>query len=182
MYKWWLLIAVVVFVAGLAIGLSMPTSDAGGLSGETGSLQELARFITSLPLWAMFVFILLKNIVAMLFSFVMSPLFLIVPLFSLLLNGFVVGLVAGMVVEEHSVGYLLAGLLPHGILELPAFFIGQAAALSFGMAVMLAVFKAEHRERLVPIFKTNLRYLLIALILLLPAALIETFVTPQLLK
>ncbi|MGE5271976.1 MAG: stage II sporulation protein M, partial [Thiohalocapsa sp.] len=39
-------------------------------------------------------------------------------------------------VSEYSVGYLLAGLLPHGIIELPALFIGEAAALGFGSAAM----------------------------------------------
>ncbi|OGO40463.1 MAG: hypothetical protein A2147_09185 [Chloroflexi bacterium RBG_16_57_8] len=118
----------------------------------------------------------------MLFSFAMSPFLLAIPLFALVFNGWVIGAVAGSVIAEESVGYLLKGLLPHGILELPAFFMGQAAALNFGTAAMLAVFRPETRAQLMTALRLNLRYLLIALVLLVPAALIETFVTPLLLK
>jgi uncharacterized membrane protein SpoIIM required for sporulation len=40
----------------------------------------------------------------------------------------------------------------------------------------------ENRSRLLPSFKENLKYLMTALGLLVPAALIETYVTPLLLK
>jgi stage II sporulation protein M len=72
-------------------------------------------------------------------------------------------------------------LLPHGIFELPALIIGEAAAFSFGTAAILALFKKERRNLLLPNLKQNLIYLLIAFALLLPAAIIETFVTPLLL-
>jgi len=86
-----------------------------------------------------------------------------------------------MVIQEKSLGFLLAGLLPHGIIELPAFIIGEAAALSFGAMVILVLFKKKERSQLVPSLKQNLRYLMIAFALLIPAAIIETFVTPLLL-
>ncbi len=76
---------------------------------------------------------------------------------------------------------MLAGLLPHGIFELPALILGEAAALSFGAVVILALFKKERRNLIPPSLKRNLRYLMIALALLLPAAIIETYVTPLLL-
>jgi nitroreductase len=76
---------------------------------------------------------------------------------------------------------LLAGILPHGILEIPALIIAQAAAMSFGATVVTAVFKKERRNRILPSFKQNLRWLGLALFLLVPAAIIETFVTPLLL-
>jgi stage II sporulation protein M len=181
-YVWWVVIATALFGLGLVWGLSMPSGGGGTLSGELGALEELARFITSLPAWAMFLLILVKNVTAVLFSFVMSPLLLAVPLFALVLNGWVIGAVAGSVIAEESVGYLLRGLLPHGVLELPAFFLGQAAALSFGTAAMQAVFKEERRRQFMNVVRVNLRYLAFALALLVPAAAIEAFVTPLLLR
>ena len=76
---------------------------------------------------------------------------------------------------------MLAGLLPHGIFELPAFILGEAAALSFGVVTLLALVKKERRNLLLPAFKRNLRYLAVALVLLVPAAIIEIYITPLLL-
>ena len=100
---------------------------------------------------------------------------------ALIINGGVLGLISTSVVQQESIGYLLAGLLPHGVIELPAFFMGEAVALSFGATITLAIFKKEKRELVLPSLKRNLRYLVVALILLLPAAIIETYVTPLLL-
>ena len=72
-------------------------------------------------------------------------------------------------------------MLPHGIFELPAFIMGEAAALSFGAMAVLVLFKKKRRDLLLPNLKQNLRYLMVALALLVPAAIIETYVTPLLL-
>jgi stage II sporulation protein M len=89
--------------------------------------------------------------------------------------------VSTIIAQEKSIGFVLAGLLPHGVFELPALILGEAAALSFGVAAMLALFKKERRSLLLPNLKQNLIYILIAFALLLPAAIIEAFVTPLLL-
>jgi stage II sporulation protein M len=102
------------------------------------------------------------------------------PLLALVVNGGYLGLVASVVIQEESLGFLLAGVLPHGILEIPAFLIAQAAAMSFGLAALLAIFKKEARSQLLHSLRKNFRYLTIALLLLLPAAAIETFITPLL--
>jgi uncharacterized membrane protein SpoIIM required for sporulation len=113
-------------------------------------------------------------------------------------------------------------LLPHGIFEIPALFIGGAAALSFGAMVMILIIrygwslltsfirKGGVRILLIPVLftivgifptiiilalsndqtrliitdnlKQNLRYLEIAIALLLIAAAIETYVTPLLIR
>ena len=117
----------------------------------------------------------------MLISFILSPFFWLVPVIALIFNGGLLGLVSDLVIQEKSLGYLLAGLLPHGIFEVPALIIGEAAALSFGTAVIVAVFKKERRKLLLPNLKQNLKYLAIAIIFFLPAAIIETYITPLLL-
>ncbi len=84
------------------------------------------------------------------------------------------------VVKEKSIGFLLAGLLPHGIFELPALFLGEAAALSFGAAAVSGLFRADRRPPLLPRLRQSLRYFGLALALLVPAAIVETYVTPLL--
>jgi stage II sporulation protein M len=181
-YKWWLIIAIVLFVAGLVLGLRMPTSLAGPASQEVNALEQLADFLASLPRWAVFLIIFLKNVTAVLFSFALSPFFCLVPLLALTVNGWLIGVVSAAVMEEKSITYLLAGLLPHGILELPALIMGEAVALSFGVTVILAIFRRERRGLILPSLRQNARYLAIALGLFLPAAIIETYLTPLLIS
>jgi stage II sporulation protein M len=117
-----------------------------------------------------------------LISFALSPIFCLVPVVALIINGGLLGFVSVLVIQEKSLGYLLAGLLPHGIFELPALIIGEAVALSFGTAMLLALLRKERRSQLLPNLRQNLRYLIVALALLLPAAIIETYITPLLLR
>jgi stage II sporulation protein M len=101
-----------------------------------------------------------------------------VPITGLVLNGWILGAVSVVVAQEESLGFVLAGILPHGIIEITAFLIAEAAALSIGATVIVALFKKENRPQVAHAFKQNLRYLIIAMVLLIPAALIETFITP----
>jgi stage II sporulation protein M len=151
---------------------------AGLMAEDVAALEQLANLLASLSPLSVLGIIFLKNVSALLISFVFSPLLCLVPVMALLVNGWLLGFISAAVVEEQSLGFLLGGLLPHGIFELPAFIMGEAAALSFGTAVILGVFSRERRERVLPNLRQNLRYFVIALVLLLPAAVIETFVTP----
>jgi len=178
-YRWWILIAVVLFGIGIVFGLAAPDSITSLLSEELTSLEELSGTLTPFT-FSMFIFIFIKNVIALLVSFVLSPIFCLVPVLALAVNGWLVGLVSTIVMEEESLGFVLAGLLPHGIIELPALFIGEAAALSFGAMTVVVLFKKEKRNLLLPSLRQNLKYLAIALALFLPAAIIETYVTPLL--
>ena len=180
-YKRWLFLAIFLFGIGLVWGLATPTGIPGLLSEDIAALEELADFLSPLPQAAVFVFIFIKNVLAVLISLVLSPIFCLVPVLALVINGGVIGLVSTSVIQEESIGYLLAGLLPHGVFELPAFIIGEAVALSFGAVMTLALFKKEKRKLVLPNVKQNLRYLAVVFALLLPAAIIETYVTPLLL-
>jgi stage II sporulation protein M len=175
-------IVIFLFCLGLVLGLLFPDTMVFSPFAQTDVFENLSEFISLLPQWAVFLVILLKNISAVLFGFLLSPLFLVVPVLTLILNGWIIGAVAQQVIAEHSIRYLLTGLLPHGIIEIPALFIGETAALGFGFIIMQAVISNAHRERLVSDLKPNLKYLVVALILLVPAAVIETLVTPALLE
>ena len=178
-YRWWILVAIVLFGIGIVFGLATPPGITSLLSEELAALEELGGTLAPFT-FSMLIFIFIKNAVALLVSFALSPVFCLVPILTLAVNGWLVTLVSTIVMEEESLGFVLAGLLPHGVIELPALFIGEAAALSFGTTVMVALFKKERRNLLLPSLRQNLKYLAIALALFLPAAVIETYVTPLL--
>jgi len=180
-YRGWLLIAVSLFSIGLVFGI-MPLESTTDLSSEgIATIKQFSDILASLPLALIALFIFFKNALALLLSFALSPILCLVPILTLTLNGLLLGSVSAMVVQEKSLGFVLTALLPHGIFELPALIIGEAAALSFGAMVTLALFKKEARGHLLPSLKRNLKYLMIAFGLLVPAAIIETYVTPLLL-
>ena len=183
-FKSWLFLAVFLFVIGVIWGLFVfvHTPTTGPLAEDVTALKKLSDFLLPLPQTSVFAFIFLKNAAALLIGFALSPFFCLVPLAALVINGGLLGLVSVTVVQEKSFGYLLAGVLPHGIFEIPALIIGEAAALSFGSAVMLALVKKERRTLLLPNLRQNVRYLALSVILLFPAALIETYVTPLLVR
>ena len=180
-YKRWIFAAIFLFGIGLAFGLTTPASVASLVAEDIAGLEGLINILASLPLALVVVIIFLKNASVLLLSFVFSPIFCLLPILTLTVNGWLLAFVSVIVSQEKSLGFVLAGLLPHGIFELPALIIGEAAALSFGTVVILALFKKGRRNLLLPSLKRNLRYLVVALALLLPAAIIETYVTPLLL-
>ena len=180
-YRGWILIAIALFSVGLVFGI-MPLTSTTGLSSEgIAAMKQLITILASLPPALIALFIFVKNASALLLSFILSPILCLVPILALTVNGLLLGSVSAMAAQEKSLGFVLTALLPHGIFELPAFIIGEAAALSFGAMVILALFKRGARERLLPSLKQNLKYLGIAFGLLVPAAIIETYVTPLLL-
>ena len=180
-YKRWIFIAIFLFGIGLALGFALPTGTARLFSQDIVALKEFSGILASLPLPLVAMFIFLKNASAMVISFVFSPILCLMPVLALTINGWLIAFVSTAVIQEESISYLLAGMLPHGILELPALILAQAAALSFGAIAILALFKREKRKLLLPTLKQDLKYLLLALALLLPAAIVETYVTPLLL-
>ena len=231
-YKVWLFIAILLFAISSVVGWAIPDSIAGLLAEDIATLEELAGMLASLPPALIAVIIFFKNSLSLVVSFLLSPILCLTPLLALMVNGWLLGWISATVIEKESLGVLLAGLLPHGVIELPAFFIGEAAALSFGATVtiifpiilvlkketrtillstvkqdighilltlalfftvgifftiiIVALFQKQTRDlfiaNLIVNLKQNLRYLAIALGLLIPAALIEAFITPLFLK
>ncbi len=176
-YRWWILITAVIFAASIAIGLTRPTMELGPVSGEADALQQIAQLIATLPPLLAVLFIFIKNLMSLVVSFMFSPILCVLPLFTLIANGWLIGVVSNSVIQQKSVGYLIAGLLPHGIFEIPAFIMGEAVALAFGVAVIATAIKRD-KKPLVTMIKSKIKYLAIAAGLLIPAAFIEILVTP----
>ena len=176
-YKRWIFVAVGLFAIGMAVGLAIPTDIADFLAEDLAALEELGIIFGPFQI-STAIFIFFKNVSALLLSFIFSPILCLTPVLALTVNGLVLSFVSTLVVQEESLGLLLAALLPHGIFELPALIIGEAAALSFGAMAIVALISKKKRNQLLPNLKQNLRYLMLAFVLLLPAAIIETYISP----
>jgi stage II sporulation protein M len=184
-YRIWIITAVALLIigmgAGLAISITRPPEIIDRLLRELAALKELGiLFKPFLVTTAIFIFV--KNASTLLLSFLLSPILCLSPVLVLTFNGLLISFVSVIVAQEKSIGFVVAGLAPHGIFEIPALIIGEAAALSFGTTLMAALIFKSKRNTLAANLKVSLRYLMLALVLLVPAAIIETFVTPLLLQ
>jgi len=172
-----LLLATALFATGLIAGAFTPTSFLDKITG----IQELVQSLQSLTPVDLFFFILINNVVALSIAFVLSPIFCVVPVASLLGNGWLIALASSAALEQESLGYVLVGIMPHGVIEITALLLAMAASIRFGSNLIAAVFKGEKRAQVIPVLVESARYLGIALLILPAAALVETFITPLLL-
>ncbi len=180
-FRFWLFISGGLFIIGIVAGIVFSHTISAGISAlfndQMSNLEDLVAGLAPYqPTTALFIF--LKNALALVVSFLFSPFLCILPVFALLFNSAFLSYFSVIVVQEESLGFLLAGVLPHGIIEIPALIIGEAAALGFGVSLIIALFTRDRNKTLLPAFKRNLKYLMVAIALLIPAAIIETFITP----
>jgi uncharacterized membrane protein SpoIIM required for sporulation len=131
-----------------------------------GPFKELAESISGQNPIVMVLMIFVKNSFATLLSVWLGFLFCLVPLYTLVLNGMVVGVLFS--VTETNILIDLMFLLPHGIFELPAVFI--ATGLGIWRGVWFVRERSRSRERAHKAYRVYFR---VVLPLLLIAAVIE---------
>ncbi len=180
-YKHWIFVAVGLFGFGLALGLAVPGEIAGLFAGNIDALKELGAALVPFE-FSTALFILRNNVMVLLFSFIFSPILCLVPILALTVNGGLISFISAIVVQEESLGFLLAGLAPHGIFELPAIIIGEAAALSFGAMVVSLLLRQESRNVLVSVVKRDWGHMLLALILFFVAGIFHAIIILALLE
>ena len=124
---------------------------------------------------------LIASLIAMLGGVVLGITAFVVIFF----NGFIVGyVVLNLLALKGNAGsnalLLVAGLVPHGIFEIPAFLLAAAIGLRLGIEWT----RGQHYLHRGEVFKSNLKRVLYALpvvvILLVIAAILEVFVSGQL--
>ena len=106
--------------------------------------------------------------------------------FEILLNSGLIGVIAVMVGVNQGVAYPIIGLVPHGIIEIPAFLLQFSCIVLWQVTITEAIWaKLRGRKVEKEKFKQGLKDTLIlavtSIILLMIAAAIETYVTPYLL-
>ena len=138
-----------------------------GVVDETGELSVFA--------------LLMNNWRAMLLSAAYGFIpFLFLPVFSLLSNGALLGVTAAVYVSnEMSLVLLLAGILPHGIFELPALVLSIACGVYLCGNMCRLVTSSPRRAPMVELLGDLLRVLVLLVApMTVAAAFIECYVTP----
>jgi stage II sporulation protein M len=136
---------------------------------EVSPLKELSPVGLMLGIFA-------NNALKCLLVIVLGLLLGLVPLFFMLANGLILGIVIGVTMKASGLLYVLAGVIPHGIIELPMVFLSAAMGLYLGTEALKSLL--EKREGLTEkLIQSLLIYFAWIFPLLFLAAFIETFVT-----
>jgi stage II sporulation protein M len=142
--------------------------------------QWVQFYVPYSPFTVLFLFA--KNTLTAAISFFLAPI-IIIPPGVLILNGFTVGFFGSAIAEQQSLLMAFQALAPHGVFEIPALVFAAAGGLRFGIAlyrkIALSVKNIEYSIR--SEFMGALQLFLIAIVLLLIAAVMETYVTPYIL-
>ncbi|NLS44524.1 MAG: stage II sporulation protein M [Firmicutes bacterium] len=109
----------------------------------------------------------------------------ILPMIMVFINGLIVGMVSGDVIRQGFglFPFILVGILPHGLFEIPAYIIGGTLGIRLGFNILGYERKRQHGQGLKIIIVDTLVVLVVVLIPLLAiGALIEVSVTRQLVE
>ncbi len=167
-----------VFIFGLTavMGYYAAAVDPELASSWTKELKMLKWILDQPPILIM-VIIFLKNLLASAMAMLLGLGLGLIPLMVVISNGFLLGIVGYAAVQKAGFLFLAAGILPHGIIELPTVLV--SIAIGFRLGYLLTLTLAKEKADLSGETKVAIRFLVryVAPLLFLAAA-IETFITP----
>ncbi len=178
--RWYMLTVVAVFtvfaIFGYVIAATSPSFTDQTISGfkdEVGPLKQISALQLMLSIFE-------NNVIKCFLVVVLGLALGIAPLLFMMANGIVIGIVVGATLTKTGLLYVLVGIVPHGIIEMPMVFLSAAIGLKLGFDVIRALV-----QRKVHLWRDVREGLLIFIFwvapLLLLAAFMETFVTGTLL-
>lgn len=130
-------VAFVLFFAAVFIGSSNPVFS-NFLDSQMEGLQKLVESVdnSANPAMTMMVIIFLNNVIKCIFVMYLGVFFGIIPVAFLIVNGLLIGYMLEIISRHPEMPSVLEmivkGLLPHGIIEIPAVVIACAYGMKFG--------------------------------------------------
>ena len=138
--------------------------------------KEVAGQIMGKDSTDIFVKLFFNNLEACLLLFLGGASFGILTIFIMSLNGILIGSIMEIVHKEHSVAFVIAAILPHGIFEIPAFILSGALGVLLAQSLIAEWYQggdtAEDAKRFTQLF------VVYVLPLVGIAAFVEAFITP----
>jgi stage II sporulation protein M len=171
-----------IFGAGFVIGLIIVARFPPLTDYFQETIATFVKLFAGIPRFKLAGAIFFNNAVKTLLAIVLGIVLGIVPTIFLLANGIALGVAWSVSVATRGPWISLLSLLPHGILELPAVFLGTSIGLSIGyrgVRRLAGNFEIHSGAEMVQ----GLRYFFTVIIpLLIAAALVEAFITPTLIS
>jgi stage II sporulation protein M len=167
-----------VFLFGLTAVMGYYTAEVDPEFASSWTQElEMLKWIMDQPPLLIMVIIFLKNLLASAMAALLGVGLGLMPLMVVTSNGFLLGIIGYGVVQKAGWLYLAAGILPHGIIELPVVMV--CIAIGFRLGHLLALSILREKADLSGETRIAIRFLVRwAAPLLFLAAAIETFITP----
>jgi len=169
-----------IFFIALVMGYQFASSNPQAGERFVDQLFEGFKFIDFSNPLEVFGIIFLNNALKSLVSLLSGFFFGIFPLFFILINGYMIGIVVFVKGSEVGFETILLTLLPHGILEIPAVVLASAYGMRLGHLFYRKVFRGEQADigSAVKFFLKKFGRIVVPI--LFAAAFVETFITPLL--
>lgn len=181
----YVIFSALLFFAGIIVG-GTPNGSMDWLQGQLQGIGELAEKARSSdnPRMAFFWVILINNLSKSAMAMYLGIVAGILPLIMLMTNGMIIGfLFGGMADHGENVWLLVAkGILPHGVLELPALFLACGFGIRLGLTLLKGIFgsafgKTQPWGAFVRTAAGTVPAMILIAVMLLMAAVIESTVT-----
>lgn len=185
-YTW---LASGLFLGGVLLGvlatLYYPETIQQAFQAVGEQLQQLGKDILEGPLGQGILILFWHNLRALLLVAALGLALGVYPGFAMLFNGLIIGVVGVLSARSSSLLVFLAGILPHGIFEIPALIIGAGIGLRLGIGPLVARPRSTFAARTDTTWhgygqelRDGLVLLTFCVILLAIAAVIEVGITP----
>jgi stage II sporulation protein M len=172
--------SLVIFGGGIVIGLMavshFPLLAQHFESSVVGFVKNF-RGLSKLELAAA---IFLNNTLKTVLAILLGSLFGIIPAVFLLGNGIALGVIFSLSAQTRGLWLSLLSIVPHGLLELPAVFLGTSIGLMVGSRVMKQFFRPPETTIGSELVQGLRFFITVILPLLFIAALVEAFLTSAL--
>jgi len=176
----YLIASVIFFAVGAAFGTAVASRFPGLADYFGDSVTGFLKTFRGLPKPELAAAIFLNNSVKTLAAILLGLAVGIVPALFLVVNGVVLGVVFLLSSQSRGAWPSLLAILPHGILELAAVFLGTAIGLMLGDRILKRIMRKSD-ARIKPELGRALRFFAVVIVpMLLIAALIEAFITTAL--
>lgn len=173
-----LILATGVFFVSLVVGALVGQNTIEELMRQFGAVLEPLASTGNLSL-LLVLLIFVNNAVKALGLVLLGILLGLPPLLFIGLNGLILGGLGSALESVEGWTYVVASLVPHGVVEIPAILLAAALGLTVGMESLKWLARRESRVKpqLSHCLRVYLRWVLPGLAI---AAIIEVFVTPLL--
>ena len=173
-----LILATGVFLVSLVLGTLIGQNTIEELMRQLGAVLEPLASTGKLSI-LLVLMIFINNAIKALGVVFSGILLGLPPLLFIGLNGFILGGLGSALESVNGWRYVMAGFVPHGVIEIPVVLLATALGLTVGMESLKWLVRRDSRVKLQlsDCLKVYLRWILPGLAV---AAIIEVFVTPLL--
>jgi stage II sporulation protein M len=175
-----LITSLMMFGVGAVIGLMIVNRFPQLSASFEESLNTFVTGFHGLPKTKLAAAIFLNNSVKTLIVILFGALAGVIPAVFLVVNGAALGVVMALSAHSRGLWVSLLSIAPHGVLELPAVFLGTAIGLMIGMGVLRRIFGKPSVGLRIELGRAVRFFTLIIVPILFVAAIVEAYVTAAL--